>query len=69
MTFAVLVGEHDTTDHDDNALRVSVRTFHPHPDYDDRNCFNDISLVRLWDPIVFSDYIRSDVFTHATLET
>ena len=58
VSFAVLLGEHNTTNHDDNAVRRAVRTYHAHPDYDTHTCFNDISLVRLWDPLVFCDYIR-----------
>ncbi|MER5206503.1 serine protease [Streptomyces sp. NPDC002825] len=57
----VLLGDHDLTRADDspNAVLATPAAFLPHPGYDPATQRDDIALIRLAEPVVFSRDVRA----------
>ncbi|XP_030851689.1 chymotrypsin-like elastase family member 2A [Strongylocentrotus purpuratus] len=54
----VVFGNAHLTDDSDNEVAVEVADIFVHPEYDTNWFFNDIALIRLAEPVTFSDYVR-----------
>ncbi|XP_030852724.1 transmembrane protease serine 3-like [Strongylocentrotus purpuratus] len=54
----VVFGNAHLTDDSDNEVAVEVADIFVHPEYDNNWFFNDIALIRLAEPVTFSDYVR-----------
>eukprot|EP00057_Strongylocentrotus_purpuratus_P026788 XP_011681262.1 PREDICTED: transmembrane protease serine 3 [Strongylocentrotus purpuratus] len=54
----VVFGNAHLTDDSDNEVAVEVADIFVHPEYDSYWLFNDIALIRLAEPVTFSDYVR-----------
>ncbi|XP_030851876.1 uncharacterized protein LOC590372 isoform X3 [Strongylocentrotus purpuratus] len=54
----VVFGNAHLTDDSDNEVSVEMADIFVHPEYDPYFLLNDIALIRLAEPVTFSDYVR-----------
>ncbi|XP_030853029.1 CUB and peptidase domain-containing protein 1-like [Strongylocentrotus purpuratus] len=54
----VVFGNAHLTDDSDNEVAIEVADIFVHPEYDVYWLYNDIALIRLAEPVTFSDYVR-----------
>uniref|UniRef100_A0A182N6C5 Peptidase S1 domain-containing protein n=1 Tax=Anopheles dirus TaxID=7168 RepID=A0A182N6C5_9DIPT len=54
----VRLGEYDTSVHQYDEYEVEIATYRKHPDYSNARSYNDIAIVKLYNKVFFSQFIR-----------
>ena len=64
-----LLGINNLYDDHDHGVSVDAKSYVVHPEYDESTLKNDIALVRLVEPVEFSDYVRPVCLATSSNET